>query len=86
MMKLRRSTTNEDGLLSLYVLLANNYRNESLWHWSWYFCIDICVGGVVFKAMAVYLHTIARMSKIFKEAGVVFRKQMYLKAQGGKCL
>ena len=43
--------------------LANNCRNESLWHWSGYFCIDICEGGGVFKAMAAYLHTIGRTRK-----------------------
>ena len=69
--------------MSLYALLANNYRNESLWYWSWYFCIDICERGGVLKAMAVkevasLKHTIGRMSKIFKEAGVIFRKQMCL--------
>ena len=62
--------------------LANNYRNESWWHWSGYFCIDICEGGGVFKAMAsLFTHNWQNAQIRRKEAGIVFRKtmQMYLK-------
>ena len=45
------------------VQLANNHRNKSLWHPGGYFCINICEGGGVFKAMAAYLHTIGRTRK-----------------------
>ena len=63
--------------------LADNYRNESLWHRSGYFCINICKRGGVFKPMASYwLFTQSWQNRqIFNKAGVVFRKmnQMYLK-------
>ena len=55
--------------------LANNYRNESLWHRSGYFCIDICEGGGVFKAMAAYLHTIGRTRKYSRKQASFSEKQ-----------
>ena len=45
--------------------LINNYRNESLWHWSGYFCIDICKSGGVFKVMAAFLRLVYNMTQGF---------------------
>ena len=61
--------------------LANNYRNKFLWHQSRYFCIDICEGGGVFKAMAAYLHTIGRTRKYSRKQVSFSEKfmQIYLK-------
>ena len=77
--------------------LANNYRNESLWHRSGYgkisrgklkFCINICEGGGIFKAaMAAYLHTIGRTRKYSRSRCCFLKNDANVpKAQGGKCL